>query len=402
MDSVKRKKYLTIALSIVAAVVLWFYVVDGENPTQTQLYTDVPIEIMNVNTLESKNLTLGSIETKSITVKLEGKRGNLHSIKKEDIIASIDVGNYTEGEYYAEIKVHVPSSVSVAEIKPSQIRLKVEKIVTQDKDVEVIFEGDVPDKREAVCTEMSTQIVSISGASSQVDLVEKVVARVDAAKLKETETQLISSLTPVDASGNKVSNVTVSINELSLTAQLYTVKTVKLEVSTVGKLPANLELASIIAPEVVQIAGKGADVEKIEKVSALPINLSEITSSQDVEIVLDISGSIRLAKAQKAVTVEVTVRKMDNQSLSYGVESISVKGLEDGLKINFDAQSVSLVAYGTETALKEISTQDFNMAIDCKGLSVGKHEIPVDITVSQAAKDAGISVDPMTVIVHIV
>lgn len=401
MDDIKRKKYISIILSLTIALVLWFYVISGENPTLTEVHADIPVEILNVKTLESKDLTIGSIETDKVSVKLEGKRGALRSVKKDDIIASIDVSSYTEGEYYAEVKVHAPSSVSVVNINPSQIRVKVEKVVTQDKDIDIIFEGQVPEKKEAVCTEMSTQIVAVTGAQSQVNLVDKVVAKVDATVLTESESEHTSALIPVDSSGNEVKDVTVNIKELTCKAQLYTVKSVELEVTTVGVLPDNLELSSITAPETVLIAGTDAEVRNIQKVSAVPINLSEITSSQDVQIILDISGSIRLAKAQQATAVQVTVKKMDNRVLSYAVNSINLRNLSDGLNVTYDSQSISLTVYGTGTSLEEISTQDFAMHIDCGGLTAGTHQVTVAVDISTAAKDAGISVDNPVVTITI-
>ncbi|MBR5228591.1 MAG: hypothetical protein IKV96_02000 [Firmicutes bacterium] len=401
MTDVKKKKMISIVLSLLIALACWFYVINGENPTQTEVFTNIPVEMLNAKTLESKDLTIGAIDTTTVSVKLEGKRSALRSIKREDIVASIDMSSYTEGEYYSEVRVHVPSSVSVVEINPAQIRVKIEKIVSVDKDIEILFEGSVPDKKEAVCTGMSTQIVAISGAQSQVNLVEKVIAKVDATQLSETEATFASDLTPVDSSGAEVNDVTVAIKDFTCQAQLYSVKTVPLEVTTVGSLPHNLELASIIAPESVKIAGIESDVADITKVKAVPIDLSEITSSKDIPIILDISGSIRLAKSQNATTIQVTVNKMDNRNLSYATSSIILKNIGDGHTIVFDAQSISLTVYGTGTALEEIGTQDFTMSIDCSKLTSGTHEVPVDVAVSQTAASEGISVDKPVVKLHV-
>lgn len=401
MDDIKRKKYISMALALLISIALWFYVISGEDPTQTQVYTDIPVEILNTNTLQEKDLTIGSLDAEYISVKIEGKRGVLRSVKKDDIIASIDVAGYTPGEYYADVNIHAPTSVRVAEVNPSQIRLKIENIVTQDKDIQVVFEGTVPEKKEAVCTEMSTQIVSISGAESSVKQVERVTATFDSANITDQPTQMKAALVPVDSSGNPVNDVTVSIKELEITAQLYTVKTVQLEVTSVGTLPDNLELGSIVAPQTVQIAGIDAEVRNIEKVSAVPINLSEITASQDVELILDISGSIRPAKSQNTLTAEVTVNKMDSRSFSYSVNSIHIKGLDEQYDITYDTQSISITAYGKGTSLEEISTQDFGMTIDCSHLGAGTHEVPVEIIISEAAKDKGISTEKSVIKIHI-
>ena len=59
MTDVKNKKMISIVLSLLIALACWFYVINGENPTQTEVFTNIPVEMLNAKTLESKDLTIG-------------------------------------------------------------------------------------------------------------------------------------------------------------------------------------------------------------------------------------------------------------------------------------------------------------------------------------------------------
>ena len=53
-----NQKRIDIIVSIVAAIILWFYVINIANPTVQTTLRDVPVEITGVETLAERNLLL--------------------------------------------------------------------------------------------------------------------------------------------------------------------------------------------------------------------------------------------------------------------------------------------------------------------------------------------------------
>lgn len=392
----KKKKYASIAISIALAFCLWIYASNTDNRNSTRTF-NVPVEFLNTSVLESNGLVLADKEDTSVKVEIEGRRSVISSVKKEDIVATVDVSSLDEGEKYADIVVHAPSSVSVVRVNPSQLRLTVESKITEDKEVVVEFKGDTADNVEPVCTDISTEIVAISGAKSAVSRVSYLSASVDTSKLSDDERTFVAQLVPIDSSGNKVDNVSVAVSEVSVKACLYNVKTVSLNVLTVGSLPDSLELASIDAPESVTLAGPTAELKNISEINTAAVDLSQISSSTEVELKADVPGNVRLASSQSQLKAVITVRKMSVRSFTLKTEDITLTGVPDGKTAVCDDQSVTVEVRGTDSSIEALSSEDFTLSADCSQLNDGANKVTVSVELSDRAKQAEITVSSVSV-----
>ena len=353
----KKKKYASIAISIVLAFCLWIYASNTDNRNSTRTF-NVPVEFLNVSVLESNGLVLADQEETYVKVEIEGRRSVISSVKEKDIVATVDVSSFEEGEKYADIVVHAPSSV---------------------------------------CTDISTEIVAISGAKSAVSRVSYLSAPVDISKLSNDEKTFVASLIPMDSNGNEVKNVSIAISEVSVKACLYNVKTVDLNVVTVGSLPDSLELASIDAPDQVTLAGPASELKNISEISTNAVDLSQISSSTEVELKADVPGNVRLASSQSALKAVITVRKMSVRSFTLKTEDIKMTGVPDGMDAVCDDQSVTIEVRGTDSSMEALSSEDFTLSADCSSLTAGTSTVKLAVELSNRAKQAEITVSDVSV-----
>ena len=391
----KKKKYLMMAVSLILAIILWMYATNTDNRNTVRSF-NIPVEFLNTSVLEDNNLVLSDMENTSVKVQIQGRRNAVFSVKKEDIVATVDVGGFQEGEYYGEVNIHVPSSVSIAEVSPSQIRVRVESRITEDRDVKVSFQGSVPADQEAVCTDISTEIVAVTGARSAVRKVVALKAVIDAEKLSGETKNFMVMLVPVDALGQKVESVMAAVSTVSVSASLYKVKSVPLEVVTVGELPEDLELSSIEAPETVVLAGPSDELDAISEIRTDAVDLSGISASAEVELKPDIPGSVRLAASQKPVKAVITVRRITSKIFTYSAEDVELRNVAFGKTAVLVSQSVTIEVRGTDTALESLSSEDFQLSADCRQLTEGTGTVTVDAALSERALGADVSVTPGT------
>lgn len=392
----KKRKYASIAISIVLAFCLWIYASNTDNRNSTKTFS-VPVEFLNTSVLEGNGLVLSDVGETYVKVQVEGRRSVMSSVKKDDIVATVDVSSLEEGEKYADIVVHAPSSVSVVRVNPSQLRLTIEAKITEDKEVVVSFNGTTSDDVEAVCTDISTEIVAISGAKSAVSRVSYLSASVDTDKLSNDEKTFVAQLVPMDANGSKVQNVSIALDEVSVKACLYNVKTVPLNVLTVGSLSDSLELASIDAPENVTIAGPASELDNISEISTTAVDLSQISSSTEVELKADVPGNVRLASSQSQLKAIITVRKMSVRSFTLKTEDIELTGVPDGQTAACDDQSVTIEVRGTDGSIESLSSEDFTLSADCSQLNEGSNTVTLSVELSERAKQADITVSTVSV-----
>ena len=72
-------------IALILAIGLWVYVFVTDNQSMDTTIKNVPITIVNEDTLTDEGLVLLSVSDESISVSIKGDRGETGKIKKEDI-----------------------------------------------------------------------------------------------------------------------------------------------------------------------------------------------------------------------------------------------------------------------------------------------------------------------------
>ena len=303
----KRKKYFFIALSIAIAVGLWLYVVDSTNPTVTRSYSEIHVEVLNLEEMQNRELTPHSDLDLFVNVRVSGRRSKLVRMTDRELVATLDLSGCTEGENYVGVNVHTPDSVELVSVDPAQVMVEVEKIITEEKNITVKIDGNVSGKMEAVCLEQELESMNISGAKSQVDQVEELRAVISAGDLQEEAGAFKAEITPVDENGNEVEDVWLPQKEMEVQAQLYAVKTVPLKAGTTGTLPEGLQLVSVKAAEQVTISLPADQADSVEEIRARDIDLSGISRNTTVDMQLNLPEGVRLAEGEELPQAVITV-----------------------------------------------------------------------------------------------
>ena len=70
-------------ISLVAAVMLWIYVIGQINPATERKIEKIPINFINENIIDEEGLSVSRISHKYVDVVLEGKRSEINSISKD-------------------------------------------------------------------------------------------------------------------------------------------------------------------------------------------------------------------------------------------------------------------------------------------------------------------------------
>ncbi|MBO4725111.1 MAG: hypothetical protein J5622_01255, partial [Firmicutes bacterium] len=180
-----QNKTVKIILSILIAIFLWYYVYTEENPTITQKFENVPVQILNEESLESRGLITVGTEEQTVTLTVEGKRAELKNISASDFVVTADVYGYGVGENNIPIKVDAPAAALVTDIKPNRITIQIDELVSVAHDVEAVPTTALKDGRELYVNGIQPAEVMVTGARSIVTQISAVEARVDADKLSE-------------------------------------------------------------------------------------------------------------------------------------------------------------------------------------------------------------------------
>jgi len=355
-------------ISLLSAIVLWMYVMAVVDPEETKLFEDIPVSITNLNDLSDKDLVIYPDTEVTTSVYVTGKLSTIQKMSKEDISVYGQINNPIEGKNEIYLKV-TPAQRVTYEFKNSIAIVNLEKIITENKKIEVEVTGNIKQDIDTINLENNNEEVEVSGPRSLVEKVEKIEAILNSNKQTD-DFDISLDLKPVDKKGNVVSGVELKTSSLNATVTLLKEKTVPIKVNIEGENTENYKLSQ----DTVYIKGKRELVDKIEYISTQPINLSSIPKNTTMDISLIIPNGI--TSNIKSVSATLNISNSLTSEFIYNSNEVKIKNNVNNIDTSNikipDTITVNIEYDDTE----KIDKQDITLYIDLsKENSSGKYDI---------------------------
>ena len=227
-------------LSLLAAIVMWFFIMRDQNPVMEVTYT-VPVQVQN---LDSHYIIEDAPDVARIV--LSGPRDTIMAIKADNLRAYIDASGVKPGQNNVTIGFTPPAGMSLVEVKPDTITINVDEYAERKIPVEIVPIGKFSDDVALKSYTIVPKEVTVSGRKQLVNAVNKVVMKVNIAG-QTKNFSAVSTLEAWDVSGNVLD---VHINPIKGQAQyelnlLRKDKAVPITVPTVGTVADGYEVKSI-------------------------------------------------------------------------------------------------------------------------------------------------------------
>lgn len=374
-----QNKNFTKLLSLVLAISLWIYVVTVENPPTKIKIPNVPIQIVNAESLNQRGLAINSDENYFMDIVIEGTRSNVLKISSNDIIAKADVFGYGVGENYIPVTVTVPDTVSVADQKTTRLAVNIEELVSVYKPINVVFDGAVSSKYEATVLNITPKEVEVKGAKSKVADVNSVNATIDVSTLTDKTKVFQTGLSTLNENGETVKNVKLSSDTANIEAAVYQTKEVPLDVEVSGEVSKAYQVTGMNVPKKVKIKGLKDNLQKVERVTAQAIDISDVTATTEIPISVDLPKGIMLANSSKDISVSIIIKGISIKEFEVPNSSISATGLGENLSLVVNTESVAVKASGKEADIETLNQKDIKLSIDVTGLEPGIYTVPLTI-----------------------
>lgn len=355
-------------ISLLSAIVLWMYVMAVVDPEETKLFEDIPVSITNLNDLSDKDLVIYPDTEVTTSVYVTGKLSTIQKMSKEDISVYGQINNPIEGKNEIYLKV-TPAQRVTYEFKNSIAIVNLEKIITENKKIEVEVTGNIKQDIDTINLENNNEEVEVSGPRSLVEKVEKIEAILNSNKQTD-DFDISLDLKPVDKKGNIVSGVELKTSSLNAKVTLLKEKTVPIKVNIEGENTENYKLSQ----DTVYIKGKRELVDKIEYISTQPINLSSIPKNTTMDIDLIIPNGI--TSNIKSVSATLNISNSLTSEFIYNSNEVKIKNNVNNIDTSNikipDTITVNIEYDDTE----KIDKQDITLYIDLsKENSSGKYDI---------------------------
>lgn len=280
-------------MSLVFAIILWSYVKGEANYITSSNYKGIEVTYDGLSRLKEKNLTIISPKESSVDVKLQGYNSYMRNVTKDGIVAKVDVSKLTEGEHSVPVNVsYIDLGISVVNTSPRRIPFKIDKIIEESYDAGVIIKNK-PQKGLSVGEFENTIEVEVKGASTYVNKISKVEARVDVSEITETSTVDVDLLA-YDDSGKVIREVEITPATVKVDIPILKSKTVPIKAIYNESTTENIVTSDFsIEPSSVTIRGNSDVIDSINSIETRPINFNIIKKGND-QVKLNLPDKVTL------------------------------------------------------------------------------------------------------------
>ena len=412
--------FRNIGLKIAALVIaffVWVGVTNTNNPVKTQLFTNVPITIVNQDAVADIGKVVEQQGNGTVTLRVTDRRSVLSQLARNgsDFYVEADMKNLNNMNT-------VPLTVTCSnpqvtwdkiEVLPSSLSVKLEDKVEQTYVASISTNGTPATGWEVGSSSVTTgKNIVLAGPSSLMRRINQVVAPVDVAGLSSDYT-LSSVLKVYDKNGDELTDAQMKSLEfkdaagtvikdhtVKVMVDLWKIRTdVPIRIRTTGTPAWGYRVSSIkMIPETISVAGTDEALAELgdELTVKDVINVSGAKENVKQEINLEdtldqMSGLKLISDADPSVEVEVSIEKNGDVTLDIPLSDIVVQNRPEGMELVFTpADKISVSVHAMEDDEKPLTAKDISLSIDLSQCAEpGSYEIPVHVTVPEGYELAG-------------
>jgi YbbR domain-containing protein len=395
-------------MALLFAVILWSYVLTDINPPRERVMDDIKVRFSNADELRAKGLDIsGSLSDvlDTVDIRLEVRQSDLKYLSDQNVRATVDLSTIN-GPGPRTLKISATTTYGqVLEVNPPTVDLYVDSYETRTIPVNVEVTGSVPEGYYASDPEISPGVVTISGASVDVEKAAGAVCTIDLNGLtegfnKSVEVQLL------DSDGNAVDKSLFSEGLPSVIVNLKVLakKTVTINAKSAilgqDELAAGYEIAGIsCVPDTVEIVGDAGVLAAVNSISLVPYSVSGASTS--VAMLLDYQPpeGVSVLTGNKA-QVYIEVRQI-LETKDYSRIDIGVRNLADGLTAQLSETRTDVSVIAGTAQLSALDRSEIVPFVDLEGLGRGVHTVYVQFELPEGFSAENFSADISTIIVKI-
>lgn len=413
----KKKLTANLGLKILAvlfSVVIWFIVVNINDPVDKTVFRNVPVEILHADAVTSQGKVYEILEeTDVIDVTVWAKRSILDTIGKENVIATADMQEIN----FMDTMVRIKLSTNKYNDKLENISSSTENMLIRIEDLQkkqflitTVPMGEPAEGYILGNVSSDQNLVSLSGPESLVSRVDRAEVSVDVAGLSQ-DVRTDASIRLYDADNNLVEdkNLKKSLDQVKVNIEILQTKRVPLAFTSMGTPADGYAVTGEIesSPSTVLIAGKGNAIKNISQID-IPNTLLNVAGQSDdmmvsVELKKYLPENIMLAESDFSGKVYVTVHieREITSELMIEPAHVLVNGVPEDMSYelgDLEEEELSFKIKGLSAVIDQLDADTIQAKIDVAGymeknalqeLTAGEYMMGVQLMLPNGARQEG-------------
>lgn len=387
IEKILSKKSGLIIVSLIIALSV-FFIADSKTTSLIETSAEVLYDQPITATYNEEAYVVEGLP-KTVDITLIGRKSDVYLAKQlptNDI--TVDLTGLKPGVHKVNLKYKKALSSVEYKLDPSVATIVIYEKVSVEKEVnyEVINKDKIDSKLMVEDVSLSTDKVFVKGNEAKLNEVASIKALIDLKNLVdpsvgEQEMKDVK-LVAYDSKGKKV-NVEIVPSKINATIKITSPqKDVPLRV-----IPKNYKnivfgkAISNITTDISKVTIYGS-TDKLEKITYIPVyvDVSELKEDKKYSITIKKPTGVR---AISESTVNVSVALGEESTKEINDVYLEYENLGDGLTVQAVDQNstkVTVSVKGVQSVLSELDPTTIKAYVDLKGLGVGEHEIPVEVS----------------------
>ena len=374
------RKLVTMMLSLLAAVVLWLYVVTSVAPEATTRVTGIPVTVDGSIALEERGLIITQQDVETVTLELNTSRMNLAKLNAASIKVSVDASRIREaGEYDLTCSVTFPDTVRANDVdilrkSAESVHITVSQLDTRPMPVQLEWTGAVKDGYlfEAESTSIDPAEILVTGPKDEIDQIEKAVIRLDVSDLEQTELRT-EQVAFVNGNGEDMvfsDLVSFSAQQATVTLPVSRTKEISLKLNLVGGRGITPENAKVtLEYETIRVKGTSDIIQALDDEYLLgTVDLSTITDKAEFSYNITLPAGVTNISGETTVTATVEIVGVTTQTIS--VSDIRLIHAPAGYQTEASTRTVQVTVRGGTAEVRELQESGPNgiyVLVDLQG-----------------------------------
>lgn len=369
-------------LSVIIAIILWSYVMGIKNPDWPREYRNINVEFTNIEVLDRQNLVVMDPQEAKINVSVTGRRSDMDGFTAaNNIVAKLDLSGYSEGQTRVPVLVSLKDSASTVRItdwEPSDILINIDRVVTEERTVNIRTEGQVSDDHTIGDLVAKPQTILLRGPRSWINEVAEVFAVVTINNRTAT-TNITAPIQLRDGQDNDVVGLEKNPSVIDITIPIYRKNTLPIEVVLENELPENYLVTEIeVVPGTIGVKG-GNNIADLTSIKTKPIDVNLLLENPSIEVELDLLENVDLLDPNERITINAVIERIATKKFDFEFSEIDIRNLDESLLLEENNRTISLTIIGTESSLETITKDILKPYIDLSDFIEGEHETAIEV-----------------------